>query len=350
MSLTERLLLQGCGAKSLQDRRTGGVQRRVPGPRHTTVGRGSVASSAMSAFTSAHPKRAARPWLAALLSLLRPGLGHVYVGRIGLGVAIWLGLLILGIAVLWIATRRPGRFTIFLLVTLAVCAPIAVATHAWHAARQPPRGPPRQPLGVAGAVVGAFVLSALIAVPVKSWVRRSVAEAKRLADYSMGQTLAAGDWVFVVPQGDRPLERGQLAAFRHEGETRLKRIVALPGDTIGMRDGVLIRNGQPQDEPYAIATGAPYDDSASFAWQSLNLANPRARDRYRPTADSWGPLVVPPRFTFMLGDDRHESLDSRYFGWVSHDSIVGRPAVVYFSRSPDSSRVRWDRVGRVISR
>ena len=302
----------------------------------------------MPAYRRPHGADRPRPWLAALLSLLRPGLGHVYVGRLGTGVAIWLGLLVAGIALLWIVSHRPGRVTTALLPIFTLGAPIAAAVHAWKVARQPLRGPPRRPLAVLATVIGALVVASRVAVPLKSWARRNIADAKRVPSAAMGQTLALGDWIFLVPQGGRPLERGQLVAFRHEGDILVKRLLALDGDTIAMREGVLVRNGLPQDEPYAVMAGPPADDSASFAWQSLNLADRRLRDRYRPSADSWGPLIVPRGFGFVLGDNRHESLDSRYFGWVSRDSIVGRPSVVYFSWSRDSSRVRWNRVGRAI--
>lgn len=66
-------------------------------------------------------------------------------------------------------------------------------------------------------------------------------------------------------------------------------------------------------------------------WQVAHLIPDPERDEYKPTRDNWGPLVVPPERYFMLGDNREESLDSRYWGFVERGKMQGRPFFIYFS-------------------
>jgi signal peptidase I len=135
----------------------------------------------------------------------------------------------------------------------------------------------------------------------------------------------------------------------------VKRLVGEPGDTVGMRRGVLERNGHVVYEPYAthvLATDAVSDD---FEWQRDALAPAVDARRYRPTRNDWGPLIVPPGHYFVLGDNRDNSLDSRYWGFVPDTLVRGSPIFVYYSYEPDSgrtfdwaTRVRWARLGDLI--
>ena len=84
-------------------------------------------------------------------------------------------------------------------------------------------------------------------------------------------------------------------------------------------------------------------------WQTQHLA--ASTPEYAPDLQTWGPVVVPPDSFFALGDNRDASYDSRYYGFVPFENIVGTPSVIYFSfepRSPEPflGRVRWRRIGR----
>ena len=81
----------------------------------------------------------------------------------------------------------------------------------------------------------------------------------------------------------------------------------------------------------------------------------RDRAAYRPTHDNWGPLVLPPGRYFMLGDNRYNSVDSRYYGLVPRENIRGRPIFVYYSYDPSEvavvpfvTNIRWGRIGHRI--
>ena len=141
----------------------------------------------------------------------------------------------------------------------------------------------------------AIVLIALIVI-----VKLFVAEPFRIPSQSMEPTLRPGDQTLVNKlSGDSP-DRGDLVAFHapRTGEILLKRVVAVGGDTVGLEDGVLVVDGRRVREPYADPDAI---DSVYF-----------------------GPVKVRPGTIFVMGDNRANSDDSRDFGAVPTDRIIGR--------------------------
>ena len=219
--------------------------------------------------------------------------------------------------------------------------------------------------------VSDWAKSILVALLLFLLVRASVVEAFKIPTSSMEGTLLVGDFLLVnkavygvrIPGSDRTLipfaepTRGDVIVFHppHEPDKNyVKRLVGLPLDTLQMVDKQLYVNGAPVYEPYALY--ADQDGDAvhpDMAWQSNHLIASE-RDRYQPTRDNWGPLVVLPGRYFVLGDNRDNSEDSRYWGFVKRDQIRGRPWLVYYSYEPASHslpwprRVRWGRLGTVI--
>jgi len=136
----------------------------------------------------------------------------------------------------------------------------------------------------------------------------------------------------------------------------VKRIVGVGGDTLAMRDGVLHRNGEPQEEPYVSDGGAPDLHDSQMLWQTEYLIEGANDGGYRPTRDTWGPLVVPEGHYFLIGDHRDASYDSRYWGPLAGWRLEARVAAIYFSYDPDAlepfpwvTAARWGRIGRFAS-
>lgn len=213
--------------------------------------------------------------------------------------------------------------------------------------------------------------SVLVALALFLVVRSMGLEAFKIPTGSMEGTLLVGDFLLVnkavygarIPGTDiqlpgfREPRRGDVVVFHppHEpGKNYVKRLVGIPGDTVEMRDKILYLNGDPQDEPYArhidVRGDAVHPD---MEWQAGHLvASP---SRYAPSRDTWGPIVIPDASYFVLGDNRDNSEDSRYWGFVSRDQIRGRPWVVYYSTDPSKAEpagpfrhVRWSRLGHFI--
>ena len=214
--------------------------------------------------------------------------------------------------------------------------------------------------------------SFVIAVAIWLVLKAFFVEAYRIPTGSMERTLLVGDRLLVnklaygaelpftahrLPGLEHP-HRGDIIVFRWPVDPRtnfIKRVVGVPGDTLAMRDGVLFLDGKPQNEPYAVHVASPGDDPAEpeFSWQKAYVVHGGGDDEAdHPSRNNWGPLVVPQQSYFVLGDNRDNSNDSRYWGFVPALLIEGRPIFVYYSYAPDSAghvplltRVRWQRIG-----
>ena len=136
----------------------------------------------------------------------------------------------------------------------------------------------------------------------------------------------------------------------------VKRLIGMPGDTLEMRDKALYINGSSVEEPYArhIAESPDYSHTG-MTWQTPILVPGEDAASYRPSRDNWGPIAIPPDHYFLLGDNRDESLDSRYWGLVESWRLEGRAVFIYYSYErgtmnpfPWIRRIRWDRIGNRI--
>jgi signal peptidase I len=186
---------------------------------------------------------------------------------------------------------------------------------------------------------------------------------------SMEDTLLIGDHVFVNREQFAPptrwlgpllpyrdLRRGDIAVFfspEQPGLFLVKRIVGLPGDRIHLRDGALYRNGQKLDEPYAQHKNSDY-----YPYRDNFPAVPPS-EMYGITSEAWisalpahiqgDDVVVPANSYFGMGDNRDNSKDSRYWGFIPRENVIGRPIFVYWSfiTPPDQYLMRQpgDRIG-----
>ena len=208
-------------------------------------------------------------------------------------------------------------------------------------------------------------------------VRTFVVEAFKIPTSSMEGTLLVGDFLLVnkaaygaevpflglkLPALKEP-SRGDVVVFNppHDPlKNYVKRVVGVPGDTLEMRDKTLYLNGVEMREEFARYIDHSGADAIhpNMKWQSNHLlarGTVRRRGRrgeYRPSRDNWGPLAIPENGYFVLGDNRDNSEDSRYWGFVDRGAIRGQPWVVYYSfdstseqRPPWLRAVRWVRVG-----
>lgn len=217
-------------------------------------------------------------------------------------------------------------------------------------------------------VLLAWVRSAVIAFVLLLTVRFFVVDAFKIPTSSMEGTLLVGDFLLVnkalygsevpgthlrIPSLREP-RLGEVVVFSapHDpGKNYVKRVVGGPGDVVEMRSKRLFRNGKPVEEPYVKVLDRSGDAvHPDMLWQKAYLVKGPKRG-YRPTRDNWGPIRVPENRYFVLGDNRDNSEDSRYWGFVPRDAMLGSPWRVYYSLDWDLQAphwwagVRWARIG-----
>lgn len=176
----------------------------------------------------------------------------------------------------------------------------------------------------------------LIAIIFVNFARIFVFQAFKIPSGSMEDNLKIGDHIIVNKfiygrKGDSPLaklipirevRRGDVIVFRFPEDPHtdfVKRVVALPGETIAIRDKQVLIDGKPLDEPYVV-----FDDPTIYPAQFALPEPYRSRDQF-------GPVVVPQGQYFAMGDNRDRSHDSRYWGFVPRALIKGKAFMVYWS-------------------
>jgi len=277
------------------------------------------------------PKRARPSWraLAFLSSLAGPGSGHLLRGNNRRGLVWAAAVTGLGMALL---LAVPLSFpSIAILIGVLVLATLACAI---DTLRLTDRRPPWKNTLASWALL--LMLSALVGGPFASYYRDHYLRAFTIPSGSMEPAVARGDFVLTnnsLYRNEGP-RRGDIVVFKYPLDERrefIKRIVGLPGERLEMRGNQVLVNGSLLDEPYVkprIAAPPLPTDPASCG------------DRV-----GCNPTVVPADSYFVLGDNRDNSQDSRHWGFVRRDKIVGRVFAIYWSWDPELHQLRLSRVG-----
>ncbi len=202
-----------------------------------------------------------------------------------------------------------------------------------------------------------FIASIAIVLVTGLFIITFTLQAFTIPSSSMENTLLIGDHVFVDRILLAPATKwiGKLLPYRQPrhgdvfvfispaqpGLYVVKRIIGLPGDRIHLQDGAVYRNGEALQEPYKVRCSQDQTPCANpqNAYRD-NFPNVPVSD-FEDVTPEWraelpsfikdGDLVVPPNSVFAMGDNRDVSLDSRYWGFVPFENVIGRPMFIYWS-------------------
>ena len=187
----------------------------------------------------------------------------------------------------------------------------------------------------------------LVAVLLALFIRTFVIQAFKIPSGSMKQTLQIGDHILVnkfiygvkMPYLQKiiiPLknpQRGDIVVFKFPVEPEkdfIKRVVGVAGDVIEGRDKQIYVNGSPVSESYAVQT------------------DPHIFPKGIQARDNFGPLTVPDNKLFVMGDNRDQSYDSRFWGYVDLKAVSGKAFMIYWSWDTDNFGVRWSRIAQIL--
>jgi signal peptidase I len=190
-----------------------------------------------------------------------------------------------------------------------------------------------------------YIEAIILAIVIAFFIRTFVIQAYKIPSGSMKPTLQIGDHILVskfnygikiplirstlIPFG-KP-KRGDIVVFIYPEDRSkdfIKRLIGLPGDIIEIRDKKIFLNG------------SPYKDGV----YSDNMIIPGS---VQPR-DNIGPITVPENSLFVLGDNRDESYDSRFWGVVNQRDVLGKALIIYWSWNHQDRGVRWNRIGSIL--
>jgi signal peptidase I len=212
----------------------------------------------------------------------------------------------------------------------------------------------------------------LIAAVVALFIRQFIVEAFKIPSGSMIPTLTIGDHLLVnkfvygprIPFTDSRVftwkepKRGDIIVFKYpENETKnfIKRVVGLPGDKIEIKNGKLFINDQPIPvtdqgvyEGRDQGMSSPYYPKPRLLEEQLGTVKHHILYLHDQSGYNFGPVLVPKDSVFVMGDNRDNSQDSRVWGFVSGNKILGKALIIYWSWDGDDRWVRWERIGNLI--
>ncbi len=196
-----------------------------------------------------------------------------------------------------------------------------------------------------------YAESLLVTVILALFGTTFVVQAFKIPSQSMEQTLLIGDHLLVnkfIFGGQRkwyekilpyrPIRQGDIIVFKFpydEHPHYVKRVIGTPGDRVKIVDQQVYVNGKPRSEPYVVHDpGAPSDSYGDNFPPNSHFLQSTVRREWADQIMKYvqnGELVVPPDKYFAMGDNRERSWDSRYWGFVDRDAIMGRPVLIYWS-------------------
>ena len=193
------------------------------------------------------------------------------------------------------------------------------------------------------SVVREYAEAILIAILLALLIRTFVVQAFKIPSGSMIPTLLVGDHILVNKfiYRFRDPARGDVVVFKYPEEPErdfIKRVIGLPGETIALRQKKVYINGEPLEESYVDFLEPPGAETSIHEVTSADV-----RERF-------GPVTVPPNQYFVMGDNRDNSQDSRYWGFLPRNYIKGRALMIYWSYESGREDYLAGGIGAQVSR
>jgi len=196
-------------------------------------------------------------------------------------------------------------------------------------------------------IIKEYTKAIFIAIIIALFIRTFIVQAFKIPSGSMIPTLQIGDWLLVnkfiygikIPLTRKTLipvkkpQRGDIVVFIYPMDRTkdfIKRVIGVAGDVIEIRNKKIHINGSPFDDTYGIFTDS--------------LILPRSMQ----PRDNFGPVKVPEGHIFAMGDNRDNSYDGRFWGFVNLKDVVGKAFIIYWSWNGEKHNIRWNRLAKIL--
>ena len=193
-----------------------------------------------------------------------------------------------------------------------------------------------------------YIEAIIIAILIAVFIRTFIIQAFKIPSRSMVPTLLVGDHLLVnkfiygvkIPYFRKTIipitnpQSGDIVVFIYPNDRSkdfIKRVIGVAGDTIEIKNKKIFINGKEYTDTYGI-----YSDKVIYP----GSIQPR---------DNFGPVTVPPESLFVMGDNRDESADSRYWGFVDLKDVEGKAFIIYWSWNHEDTSLRWKRIGNLLN-
>ncbi len=188
-----------------------------------------------------------------------------------------------------------------------------------------------------------------------------------VGDFILVNKLVYGDWTFGIPFTNidfytyknrmvKP-DRGDIIVFKYPENPKIdfiKRIIAIPSDTVEVKNDIVYINGKPlpkekdgiysehgeEVQIYKECTFRKFHNNQKYCYKTMEIYENEGKD--------FGPVKVPEGHYFVMGDNRDNSRDSRFWGFVPDNYIIGRAFIIYFSIDFKTPIIRFSRIGKII--
>ena len=276
-------------------------------------------------------------WIAGVFTFLTIGLGHVYSGKAQKGIILYLGQYLGLLTCMMFLFIYPSLVVLVLSALLGFAYFIYFLIDSIQISKKSRESYQLKKYNRWYFYLGILLLSSFIIHPIISnSIKKHIIQAYKIPAGSLKPTLLVGDQIlartgFAVRSG---IKKGDMVIFPYPQDPSkdfIKRVVAVGGETIEIKRKKVFINGELISEPYII-----------------HLDNRIIPLNFSPR-DNMPATKVPDDSLFVMGDNRDNSHDSRFLGFVKKDSVTGKASVIYWSWDRNDFKIRWNRIGKAIN-
>ncbi len=276
-------------------------------------------------------------WVTVILTILGPGLPLVYCGYLKAGLMVEVGamLFIFMLLILQGLVPFPSTTILFFFGVILLYLSFLILNIRFTLVSNRLENPRIKYAWI--WIIGVIIVAGAVDYSIDSIIKSSIVEAYKMPASSMEPTMLVGDFLMATKGIDpEELQYGDIIIFKYpldQHQNYIKRLSGRGGDTIRIVDKQVYRNGQKLMEPYI-----KHIDTRIFPGDNHSRWGRNLRDNMPD-------IEVPQGKLFVLGDNRDNSADSRFWGYVDEDLVIGKARFIHFSWDSEKKRVRWDRMG-----